>query len=132
MARRNENLGPLEVDVLRYLTDHHPVTVREVATHFAKVSGQARTTLLTVMERLRGKGYLRRQKIDGLQRYSPRVGKTELLSGMVADFVDGVLGGNVSPFVAYLSQSSKLTEDEVRNIEKLLKRIESREQKGEP
>ena len=132
MARRKENLGHLEIDVLRYVGDHHPITVREVATHFAAATGHVRTTLLTVMERLRGKGYLRRQKIDGLQRYSPRVGKTELLSGMVADFVDGVLGGNVSPFVAYLSQSSKLTDEEVRNIEKLLKRIESREQKGEP
>ncbi|HEY2761024.1 MAG TPA: BlaI/MecI/CopY family transcriptional regulator [Pirellulales bacterium] len=130
MARRKENLGYLEMNVLQYVADHHPITVREVATHFAAVSGQARTTLLTVMERLRRKGFLRRQKIDGLQRYSPRVGKAEFLGGMVADFVDGVLGGNVSPFVAYLSRSPKLTDVEVRDIEKLLKRLESREQKG--
>ena len=130
MAKAKKNLGRLETEVVRYVADHNPITVREVAAYFAKTSGQARTTLLTVMERLRGKGFLTRRKVDGLQRYSPTTGKAELLGGMVADFVDDVLGGNVSPFVAYLSRSPKLTDEEVRKIEQLLRRIESREQKG--
>jgi predicted transcriptional regulator len=130
MAPAKETLGRLELEVLQYVADHHPITVREVATHFANISGYARTTLLTVMERLRGKGYLSRLKVKGLQRYSSKIGKAELLGGMVADFVDDVLGGNVSPFVAYLSRSSKLTDQEIQNIEQLLKRIESREQKS--
>jgi predicted transcriptional regulator len=50
---------------------------------------------------------------------------------IVGDFVDGVLGGNVSPFVAYLSQSSLLNDDEVRKLNALLQRIESREQRNE-
>jgi predicted transcriptional regulator len=130
MARRKESLGRLELDVLRYVTDHHPISVREVATHFAKTSGQARTTLLTVMERLRGKGFLTRRKVEGRHQYTPTVPKADLLHSMVADFVSGVLGGNVSPFVAYLTRSSKLNDDEIRKLEQLLKRIEAREQKN--
>jgi hypothetical protein len=38
------------------------------------------------------------------------------------------LGGSVSPFVAYLSRSSLLSDDEVRKLEQLLKSIELREQ----
>lgn len=130
MSPANEPLGHLELDVLQYISDHYPASVREVATHFADTSGQARTTILTVMERLRAKGHLTRRKVGGLHRYTPTIPKAELLHRMVGDFVDEVLDGSVSPFVAYLTQSSLLNDDEVRKLSQLLKRIESREQRG--
>jgi predicted transcriptional regulator len=132
MTPPRDPLGHLELDVLQYIADHHPITVREVATHFAETSGQARTTLLTVMERLRSKGYLTRRKSGGVHRYTPTLSKSELLHQIVGDFVDGVLGGSVSPFVAYLSRSTRLSDDEVRKLEVLLKRIEAREHRSEP
>jgi len=128
MAQPRETLGRLELEVLQYVADHQPASVRDVATHFAETSGQARTTLLTVMERLRTKGYLRRRKIAGANRYTPTMAKAELLSRMVGEFVEDVLGGSASPFVAYLSRSSLLSDDEARKLEQLLQRIKSREQ----
>ncbi|HEY2838842.1 MAG TPA: BlaI/MecI/CopY family transcriptional regulator [Pirellulales bacterium] len=132
MTRPKELLGHLELEVLQYVAAHHPITVREVADHFAETSGRARTTLLTTMERLRTKGYLARRKINGLHRYKPTASRSEFLRRLVADFVDESLGGSISPFFAYLSQSALLTTDEARKIEQLLKRIESREQRDEP
>ncbi len=123
-----EPLGRLQLDVLQFVTDQHPASVREVAQHFAETSGQARTTVLTVLEKLREKGYLRRAKSGGVFRYSPTISKPELLGQLVGDFVDGVLQGAASPFVAYLSKSKKLTPDEARKLEQLLKRIEKREE----
>src|SRR5215469_287212 len=102
MTPPRDPLGHLELDVLRYIADHHPITVREVAAHFAETSGQARTTVLTVMERLRSKGYLARRRADGAHQYRPKISKAELLDGLVGDFVEGVLGGSISPFIAYL------------------------------
>jgi predicted transcriptional regulator len=128
MPPPREVLGHLEIDVLQHVADHHPITVREVARHFAETSGQARTTILTVMERLRAKGYLGRRKVNGVHQYSPKIAKAELLHGLVGDFVEGVLGGSVSPFVAYLLKSPGLTAAESRNIEKLLELLEAREQ----
>jgi predicted transcriptional regulator len=127
-AQPTESLGRLELEVLHYVADHQPASVREVATHFAETSGQARTTLLTVMERLRAKGYLKRRKVASVNRYTPTMAQADLLRRMVGEFVDDVLGGSVSPFVAYLSRSSLLSDDEARKLEQLLKRIESREQ----
>jgi BlaI family transcriptional regulator, penicillinase repressor len=131
MKPSRDPLGHLELDVLRYVTDHHPISVRDVAAHFATTSGQARTTVLTVMERLRAKGHLSRRKVAGRHHYAPTVAKAELLNRMVGDFVDEVLGGEVSPFVAYLSQSPLLSPEEVKKLEQLLRRIESREKKDE-
>jgi predicted transcriptional regulator len=132
MAARKEALGPLELDVLRYVADHGPVSVREAADHFAEASGHARTTVLTVMERLRAKGYLSRRKGGGLQRYIATAAKADVLQGIIADFVDGALGGSVSPFVAYLLRSRELNGDEIRKLEQLLKRMEARERKAKP
>ena len=70
MPRRLKPLGKGELEVLRLVRENHPVTVREVAQRVAESGGQARTTTLTVMERLRSKGYLRRRKVDGVNQYT--------------------------------------------------------------
>lgn len=132
MPPPKDPLGSLELAVLSYITDHYPITVREAAAHFAKASGHARTTVLTVMRRLCDKGYLRRRTRDGVQEYRPTVEKGELLTGIVSDFVQDVLGGKVSPFFAYLARSSKLSKDETHKLEQLLQRIESREAESQP
>jgi predicted transcriptional regulator len=48
----------------------------------------------------------------------------------VGDFVENVLGGRVSPFLAYLSEASKLSNEEIRKLEELLKQIETRERRA--
>ena len=127
MTPPKEPLGHLELSVLQYVADHPAITVREVAAHFAETSGLARTTLLTVMERLRTKGYLKRRRSAGAHQYTATVSKAELLQRLVGDFVEDVLDGSVSPFVAYLTRSARLSADEASKLEDLLKRIESRD-----
>jgi len=128
MPPSEESLGQLEREVLQFIAGQSAQTVREVADHFATASGQARTTILTVMERLRGKGYLKRKKVEDVHRYSATVSKEALLDRLVGRFVEDVLGGTVSPFLAYLSRSESLTEAETRKLNELIERIESREQ----
>ena len=82
------------------------------------------------MERLRAKGYLGRRKVAGVHQYSPKIAKADLLHGLVGDFVEGVLGGSVSPFMAYLLKSPSLTAAEARKVEKVLQQLEAREQEG--
>src|SRR5580704_17583941 len=107
------NIGRAEMDILRYITDHHPVTVRQVADHVSETKGHVRTTVLNVMERLRQKGYLARKKAGGVFHYSPRLPKEELVRSLVSDFVSRTLGGSLSPFVAFLVHEAKLDEAEL-------------------
>jgi predicted transcriptional regulator len=123
-------LGELELDVLRHVTDHAPITVGEVASGFGEPRGLARTTILTVMDRLRNKGYLIRSKEEGIFRYTPRVEKSEVLRGLVSDFVERTLAGSVSPFVAYLIESERLSAEEMEALRKLVDRMESRKEEG--
>jgi predicted transcriptional regulator len=123
------NLGQAEWEVLQYVGEHHPVTVREVAEHMAADKGLARTTVLTVMERLRGKGFLVRRKQDGVYRYLPKKSNEELTHGLVQSFVDNMLNGMLSPFFAYLSRSDKVSDEQLEELRKLVRDLES--QRGE-
>jgi predicted transcriptional regulator len=125
MDKNTNTLGDQELEVLRFVADRAPITVREVADDWGKPRGLARTTILTVMERLREKNYLVRDKDDsgsGSWRYSPAMEKGELLRGLVRDFVQKTLGGSLSPFVAYLADAADTRDISDKEMEEL-KRI---------
>ncbi len=119
------NLGQAEWEILRYVGEHHPVTVRDVADYMADNKGLARTTVLTVMERLRAKGFLVRRKQGDVYRYSPKKSIAELTQGLVQSFVDNMLNGTLSPFFAYLSRSGKVSDEQLDELKKLVQDLES-------
>ena len=118
--------GSTEIEILRYIGDHHPISVGEMAEHVAGTTGQAPTTVLTIMERLRRKGHLTRKKISGVYRYSPKVAKQVLLQTLVRTFVDTTLGGSVSPFVAFLSESGPISTDDLDTLKLLVRDLEDK------
>ncbi|MHB9023662.1 MAG: BlaI/MecI/CopY family transcriptional regulator [Armatimonadota bacterium] len=120
------SLGELELTLLQYITDHAPLSVGEAAEWFGKPQGLARTTILTVMERLRKKGYLTRAKEDGLFRYKPCMPKSELLRVMVGEFTSRVLGGSLQPFVAYLAGDARVTDADLKELRALVEQLDAR------
>lgn len=127
MADSKAALGPTEIDVLRYIGDHHPIKVADVADFMAQASGQARTTILTTMERLRKKGHLTRRTIGGTFHYSPNVPKQDFLRGLVKTFVDATLGGSVSPVVSFLAESGPVSEKDLNDLKQLVRDLETRQ-----
>lgn len=132
MPEPKSSVGSMEIEVLRYIGDHYPISVAEVAEHFAQTTGHARTTILTMMERLRRKGHLTRRQVRGIYRYSPKIAKQELLQGLVKDFVAKTLGGSVSPFVAYLSDSGPISEEDLETLKRLVRGLEQQRKEGQP
>src|SRR5437660_8753719 len=118
-------LGQPELEVWRYIADHAPVPAREVAGRFAEECGLARTTILTVMERLRKKGYLTRRRREGVFHYSPRVPPAEVVQGLVRHFVEKTLAGSVSPLVAYLGKSHPISDAELAELQRLVEELKA-------
>ena len=109
-------LGDQELEVLRFVAAHAPISVGEVAQQFGEPRGLARTTILTVMERLRKKGYLARSKQERPARYSPGVPMGEVMRGLVQEFVEKTLAGSLSPFVAYLAEAKGFSDQELAEL----------------
>jgi predicted transcriptional regulator len=128
---RPASLGEQELQVLRYVWEHAPVSVRDVAAHFAETRALARTTVLTVMERLRNKGFVDRTRDGGNYLYAPQREKGALLRDMVKDFTERVLGGSFDPFIAYLANDANLTNEQIADLRKLVDTLEKKERSDE-
>ncbi|MGV3616797.1 MAG: BlaI/MecI/CopY family transcriptional regulator [Fimbriimonas sp.] len=121
-------LGPQELEALEVIRERAPISVGEMAKAFGEPRGLARTTVLTMMERLRTKGFLQRTKEGGAYRYSPKDEPEEAMKGLVADFVRRSLGGSLAPFVSYLVDSGDLSDREVAQLRRLIEDVDKREE----
>ena len=125
MAEEDESRVRAEIARSRRSAGLSQATVGRVAAHVSATKGHARTTVLNVMARLSRKGYLSRRQVGGVYHYSPRVPKADLLRRLVGEFVDKALGGSLSPFVAYLGHDAKLSEDDLRELKRLVAELEA-------
>jgi predicted transcriptional regulator len=82
---------------VRFIADRGSTSAGEAVDEFAAARKLARSTVLTMMERLRQKGQLRRL-VDGVYRYRTATSSADLMKRAVHRFVDRNLDGSVSPF----------------------------------
>lgn len=119
------SIGDQELALLQYLAEHENTTVGEVAADFGEARGLARSTVLTMMERLRAKSYLKRRHVEGVYRYSTVAGTSEVMSNAVGQFVEKTLSGSLSPFVAWMSQKAEVSDNELAELEALVAKLQS-------
>lgn len=124
MARKS-TIGDRELALLQYLSDQPQASVGEVAADFGTRHDLARSTVLTMMERLRAKAYLKRRKLDGVYRYDIATGPGEAMRGAVAGFVEKTLSGSVSPFVAWMAERGRVSDAELAELEALVVQLQS-------
>ena len=116
-------IGDQELALLTFIAERGSATVGEVAEEFGGPRNLARSTVLTMMERLRQKRRLTRKRIEGVFRYSSPNSRKDVLNEVVTDFVEKTLGGSLSPFVAYLTKSTRSTEvsdEELAELERVV------------
>ena len=125
-----KTIGDQELALLRHVAEQGPVSVGQVAEGFGVPRGLARSTVLTMMERLRQKGHLDREQADGgVYRYFSPLASGEVMRGAVRSFVEKTLSGAVSPFVAYLTETaeaSAVSDSELAELEELVARLKSK------
>jgi predicted transcriptional regulator len=132
MSSQNpKSIGDQELALLRFVGDAGRATVAQAVEGFGQPRGLARSTVLTMMERLRKKGHLGRRRVDGVYHYAPRTAPGTALQHAVSTFVDRTLGGSITPFVAYVAEREGLSDNEIEELESLLQRLQ-RERKKKP
>jgi predicted transcriptional regulator len=113
--------------LLRYIGEHAPVSVGQAAEGFGVPRGLSRTTVLTMMERLRQKRCLTRRRVQGLFRYQVRAAAGDVVRDVVRGFVERTLDGSVAPLVAYLAEErDDVSEADLAELEALVARLQAR------
>lgn len=120
-------LGEKESALLQWLAPRAPMSVGEVVQEFGAEQELARTTLLTMMERLRVKGYLKREKRGNVYCYSSTEPHEVQLRHLVRRFVEKSLGGSLEPFVAYLSEEGDFSPAQIAQLQQMVRDIEAKQ-----
>lgn len=122
--KRIRSIGDRELALLHFVGERGQATVAEAVEGFGVPRGLARSTVLTMMERLRKKGHLGRRQVAGVYQYAPRTAPGAAVRQAVQSFIDRTLGGSITPFVTYLAERERLSEEEMAELETLLARLQ--------
>ena len=109
-----------ELEVLKVLWSAGPATVRDVAAALKKQRRRlAYNTVLTLLSRLRDKGYVTADKTDTAHQFHAVVTREDLLGSSLSALADRICDGTASPLVHALVRG-QLTRQELADLRKLL------------
>ena len=100
------------------------VSVREVYETLRQRRAVAYTTVMTMMNTLEGKGYLKKTLDGRAYRYRPAIPERRVITTMVREFVDRVFDGSAAPLLAHLVSASDLSDAEREELRRLIDEAE--------
>ena len=119
---KQPKLTKLELQILEALWANGKASIREIQEAFPHPR-PAYTTIQTTVYRLESKKAVRRvRKISNAHIFEPVVARDVTRHGML-DEILSFFGGRAQPMMAQLAEAGKLTLDDVRELEKTVKRI---------
>lgn len=120
---RRSRLTKLELQILEILWTHGKASIREIQEGFPEPR-PAYTTVQTTVYRLERKKALRRvRKISNAHIFEPTVAR-DVTRHRLLDEILSFFGGRAQPMMAQLAEAGKVTLDDVRELEKTIKRLE--------
>jgi len=96
------------------------VTVRDVYESLLESRRVAYTTVMTMMNVLETKGYLKKEKHERAYRYRPTRPERTVISSMVREFVNRVFDGAPRPLLLHLVKDTRLSSRERAELMKLI------------
>lgn len=126
-------LSKLEIRILEALWANRSASIREIQEAFPDPR-PAYTTVQTVVYRMEAKRAVRRVRKSGkADIFEPLVARDATRS-RVLDEVLSFFGGRAAPMMAQLADAGKLTQEDITEMEKTIKRLKAQQRqegKGE-
>jgi predicted transcriptional regulator len=121
-----KDLPKAEFEVMDALWRMGEASGKEIHAHLSKRRKLAYTTVLTLLTRLREKGYVEAEERNFAYVFRPLVMRDQAVRRKLDDLVDRVLGGNLGPLAAYITENRSLTPEQIAALEEIV-RLESKE-----
>ena len=115
------DLSKGQLEIMQEIWKHEETTVSEVWESLLDKRKLARNTVLTLMDRLTQKGYLKRRLHKGVHQYAATAAKKRTLGDMVNHMIDKAFAGSSEDLVLTLLESRGLTKDESDRIAELIR-----------
>ena len=124
MKKPERKLTNAELEIMHVVWEIDGGTVRQVHEILNQQRPLAYTTVMTMMNILEEKGHLTRSKEGRAYRYEPVRPKSQVISGMVDDFVGRVFEGSAAPLVVSLVKDKKISKKDLDEIARMIRETE--------
>jgi predicted transcriptional regulator len=118
--RRLPALGAQELAIMKIVWRLKDASVRDVYETLRERRSVAYTTVMTMMNTLEAKGYLKKHLDGRAFRYRPAVPEQRVVGAMVREFVERVFDGGSAALLAHLVSESDLTDEEREELRRLI------------
>ncbi|MGZ0171280.1 MAG: BlaI/MecI/CopY family transcriptional regulator [Planctomycetales bacterium] len=113
----------LELQILKILWQESPLLAREVqATLAADGRELAKTSVITTLNTMVEKKYLKRKKDANTYLFSPQISEDEVSNRVLGDVVDRVFDGSTASVVMKLFDVREIDDDELKELRRAINR----------
>ena len=120
-------LAKLELKIMETLWARGQASIREIQEAFPEKDRPAYTTVQTTVYRLEAKKAVRRvKKVGNFHIFEAAVSRSAAQRRLVDDLL-GFFGGRTQPVMAHLIESGKLTLADVKEAEKILRKLQRKD-----
>jgi predicted transcriptional regulator len=133
MARTPRDVTDAELAVLQALWDRGPATIRQLADILYPAGGQGSYgTVQKLLDRLEGKGFVRRERAGAVQTFAAAQGRDELIGRRLQEVAEKLCGGSLTPLLTHLMRARRLSDQERRALRALIDELAPPDEKGGP
>jgi BlaI family penicillinase repressor len=120
-------LSKLELQIMEALWSQGTASIREIQETFPEKQRPAYTTIQTTVYRLEGKKAVRRiKKVGNFHIFEAAVSRDAAQRRLIDELL-ALFGGSTQPVMAHLIESGKLTLEDVKEAEKILRKLERKD-----
>lgn len=124
---REPKLAKLELQIMDALWTHGQSSIREIQESFREKDRPAYTTVQTTVYRLEAKKAVRRvRKVGNFHIFEAAVSRSAAQRKLVDDLL-ALFGGRAQPVMARMIESGSLSLEDVKEAEKLLRKLANKE-----
>ena len=113
----------LELQILKVLWQRSPLLARDVQAALANEGRDlAKTSVITTLNTMVGKKYLRRRKRGNTYLFSPQITAEEVSERVLGDVVDRVFDGSTAAVLLKLFDVKTLDNEELKELRRIINR----------
>jgi predicted transcriptional regulator len=121
MRTKSRTLTEQELEIMKVVWELQTATVRGVYEALLRRRKIAYTTVMTMMNILEEKGYLKKRAGDKAYVYRPAQPKARIIRAMVQEFVGRVFNGSAQPLLVQLVKDRRLSAEDLERIARAIK-----------
>jgi BlaI family penicillinase repressor len=126
-------MSDAEREVLKVLWDHGPLAVRDVVARLAEMGQQwARSTVITLLQRLEKKGYVASDKSRFAFVFRPILSREDVMRSRMNDLAGELCDGDALPLVLAFAERHRFSPGELARFRLMIDELEAKRGKRGP